>query len=71
MGHAKVDHLSKISGRELLLNLYRGGCHEAFWSPWLTGMPQRTAHAALCLILGGVLERFPTVRFCLGTIVLK
>lgn len=30
------------------------------------GMPQRTAHAALCLILGGVLERFPKVRFCLA-----
>ena len=29
-------------------------------------MPQRTAHAALCLILGGVLERFPKVRFCLA-----
>lgn len=47
-------------------DMQRGGCHEAFWSPWLTGMPQRTAHAALCLILGGVLERFPKVRFCLA-----
>ncbi|CBY37791.1 unnamed protein product [Oikopleura dioica] len=44
----------------------RGGCLEAYWSPWLTGMPQRTAHAALCLILGGVLDRFPSARFCLA-----
>ena len=29
-------------------------------------MPQRSAHAALCLILGGVLERFPKLRCCLA-----
>ena len=29
-------------------------------------MPQRSAHAALCLILGGVLERFPGLRCCLA-----
>lgn len=26
----------------------------------------RTAHAALCLILGGVLDRFPKLKFCLA-----
>jgi len=47
-------------------DMQRGGCMEAYWSPWLTGMPQRSAHAALCLILGGVLDRFPSVKFCLA-----
>ena len=29
-------------------------------------MPQRSAHAALCLILGGVLERHPKLKICLA-----
>ncbi|UYV62289.1 ACMSD [Cordylochernes scorpioides] len=33
-----------------------------YWLPWLVGMPAETTSAACCLMLGGVLERFPRLR---------
>lgn len=35
-----------------------------YWLPWLVGMPTETALAICSLILGGVLERLPTLRIC-------
>jgi len=34
------------------------------WLPWLVGMPSETAVAIVSVLLGGVLERFPRLRFC-------
>jgi aminocarboxymuconate-semialdehyde decarboxylase len=33
-----------------------------YWLPWLVGMPAETALAICSMILGGVLERFPSLR---------
>ena len=35
---------------------------EAYWLPWLVGMPAETALAICSLIFGGVLERLPPLR---------
>jgi aminocarboxymuconate-semialdehyde decarboxylase len=35
-----------------------------YWLPWLVGMPAETALAICSLVLGGVLERLPTLRIC-------
>ena len=47
---------------------YNDWKHEMFvkFSPKCILTVHRTAHAALCLILGGVLDRFPKVKFCLA-----
>ena len=37
-----------------------------YWLPWLVGMPAETARAACALMMGGVLERLPTLRVCLA-----
>lgn len=36
---------------------------EKYWLPWLVGMPAETSRAICSLIFGGVLEKFPKVRF--------
>jgi aminocarboxymuconate-semialdehyde decarboxylase len=41
-----------------------GGRNTKFWLPWLVGMPAETCHAVVCLIMGGVLERFPDLKVC-------
>lgn len=33
------------------------------WLPWLVGMPPETSLSICSLIMGGVMDRFPTVRF--------
>ncbi len=35
-----------------------------YWLPWLVGMPAETSRAICSLIFGGVLERFPRLRWC-------
>lgn len=35
-----------------------------YWLPWLVGMPAETAAAICCLIFGGVMERYPKLKFC-------
>lgn len=35
-----------------------------YWLPWLVGMPAETTLAACSLIFGGILERYPKIRFC-------
>ncbi len=37
-----------------------------YWLPWLVGMPAETARAACALMMGGVLDRLPTLRVCLA-----
>ena len=34
-----------------------------YWLPWLVGMPAETSRAACSLIFGGVMEKYPKVRF--------
>jgi aminocarboxymuconate-semialdehyde decarboxylase len=34
-----------------------------YWMPWLVSMPAETSRAICSLTMGGVLERFPNVRF--------
>ncbi|KAJ3302839.1 hypothetical protein HDV03_004528 [Kappamyces sp. JEL0829] len=40
------------------------GRMKKYWFPWLIGMPCETTIAICSLILGGVLERHPKLRFC-------
>jgi aminocarboxymuconate-semialdehyde decarboxylase len=35
-----------------------------YWLPWLVGMPAETSLAICSILFGGVLERFPNLRFC-------
>ncbi len=35
-----------------------------YWLPWLVGMPAETSLAICSVIFGGVLDRFPNLRFC-------
>jgi aminocarboxymuconate-semialdehyde decarboxylase len=37
-----------------------------YWFPWLVGMPCETTMAVCCLILGGVLEKYPKLKICLA-----
>ncbi|KAI1708841.1 amidohydrolase domain-containing protein [Ditylenchus destructor] len=41
-----------------------GGRMEKYWLPWLVGMPSETAQAICCVLMGGILERFPRLRLC-------
>ena len=34
-----------------------------YWLPWLVGMPAETSRAMCSLIFGGVLERYPNIKF--------
>eukprot|EP00698_Gefionella_okellyi_P019729 TRINITY_DN608_c0_g1_i1.p1 TRINITY_DN608_c0_g1~~TRINITY_DN608_c0_g1_i1.p1 ORF type:complete len:346 (-),score=44.95 TRINITY_DN608_c0_g1_i1:53-1090(-) len=34
-----------------------------YWLPWLVGMPAETSRAICSLLMGGVLEKFPRLRF--------
>ena len=34
-----------------------------YWLPWLVGMPAETTRAICSLIFGGVMERYPRIRF--------
>ena len=35
-----------------------------YWLPWLVGMPAETSLAICSIMFGGVLDRFPKLRFC-------
>lgn len=35
-----------------------------YWLPWLVGMPAETSRAICSILMGGVLERLPTLRLC-------
>lgn len=35
-----------------------------YWLPWLVGMPAETTRAICSVIFGGVLDRYPNLRFC-------
>jgi aminocarboxymuconate-semialdehyde decarboxylase len=34
-----------------------------YWMPWLVGMPAETTRAVCSILMGGVLDRFPKLRF--------
>ena len=40
------------------------GRHSKYWLPWLVGMPMETATAICCVLMGGVLHRFPRLKIC-------
>uniref|UniRef100_A0A915DVV7 2-amino-3-carboxymuconate-6-semialdehyde decarboxylase n=1 Tax=Ditylenchus dipsaci TaxID=166011 RepID=A0A915DVV7_9BILA len=40
------------------------GRMNSYWMPWLVGMPSETAQAICCVLMGGILERFPRLRIC-------
>jgi len=35
-----------------------------YWLPWLVGMPAETSRAVCSIIFGGVLDRYPNLKFC-------
>ena len=35
-----------------------------YWLPWLVGMPAETSRAMCSILFGGVLDRYPKLRFC-------
>ncbi|KAI6176474.1 2-amino-3-carboxymuconate-6-semialdehyde decarboxylase [Aphelenchoides bicaudatus] len=35
-----------------------------YWLPWLVSMPSETALAIACVLMGGILEQFPRLKFC-------
>lgn len=35
-----------------------------YWMPWLVGMPAETCRAVVSVLMGGVLERLPSLRIC-------
>ncbi len=37
-----------------------------YWMPWLVGMPAETTRAICSLIFGGVMEKFPKLRFAMA-----
>lgn len=41
-----------------------GGRHKKFWLPWLAGMPYETCHAVMCVLMGGILDRYPRLKIC-------
>ena len=41
-----------------------GGRQSKYWLPWLVGMPAETATAIVSVLMGGILEQFPKLRFC-------
>ncbi|XP_064647810.1 2-amino-3-carboxymuconate-6-semialdehyde decarboxylase-like isoform X2 [Lineus longissimus] len=40
------------------------GRMQKYWLPWLVGMPAETATAVCCMLMGGVLEKFPKLKVC-------
>lgn len=35
-----------------------------YWMPWLVGMPAETSQAVVCMLMGGVLDKFPKLKIC-------
>lgn len=35
-----------------------------YWMPWLVGMPAETCRAVVSILMGGVLDRLPSLRLC-------
>jgi aminocarboxymuconate-semialdehyde decarboxylase len=55
LGAAIFVHPWEMMGREKM---------PRYWLPWLVGMPAETSLAICSVLFGGVLERFPNLRFC-------
>jgi len=45
-------------------DMQMGGRMSKYWLPWLVGMPAETATAVCCILMGGVLQRFPKLKIC-------
>uniref|UniRef100_A0AC34Q5X7 2-amino-3-carboxymuconate-6-semialdehyde decarboxylase n=2 Tax=Panagrolaimus sp. JU765 TaxID=591449 RepID=A0AC34Q5X7_9BILA len=35
-----------------------------YWLPWLVGMPSETAQTICCILMGGILHKFPRLKLC-------
>lgn len=57
-------HPWDMMGMDTMPRTPNGDWH--LWLPWLVSMPAETARAACSLTMGGVLDRFPNVRFLLA-----
>ncbi len=55
LGIAIMVHPWEMMGREKM---------GKYWLPWLVGMPAEMSRAICSLIFGGVMEKFPDLRFC-------
>jgi aminocarboxymuconate-semialdehyde decarboxylase len=55
LGAAVLVHPWDMMGQDAL---------KKYWMPWLVSMPAETSRAMCSLMMGGVLERFPGVKFC-------
>lgn len=55
LGAAIFVHPWEMMGREKM---------PRYWLPWLVGMPAETSLAICSILFGGVLDRFPNLRFC-------
>ncbi len=55
LGIAIMVHPWEMMGREKM---------DKYWLPWLVGMPAEMSRAICSLIFGGVLEKYPKLRFC-------
>lgn len=55
LGAAIFVHPWEMMGREKM---------PRYWLPWLVGMPAETSLAICSVMFGGVLDRFPNLRFC-------
>ncbi len=55
LGAAIFVHPWEMMGREKM---------PRYWLPWLVGMPAETSLAICSVLFGGVLDRFPNLRFC-------
>jgi len=45
-------------------DMQMGGRMSKYWLPWLVGMPAETATAVCCILMGGVLKKFPKLKIC-------
>jgi aminocarboxymuconate-semialdehyde decarboxylase len=61
LGAAVFVHPWDMMGMDTMPRMPNGDWH--LWLPWLVSMPAETSRAACSLVMGGVLDRYPNIRF--------
>lgn len=64
LGAAVFVHPWDMMGMDTMPRMPNGDWH--LWMPWLVSMPAETVRAAISLTMGGVMDRYPRVRFLLA-----